>query len=134
MPENKTKEQRYDEAIALREEGSLKGAVSILEQLTADFPDYALAHLGLAVFYWKLERPDDSIREASRACELNADDPFYFTALSSLAVKAGHRKTAEEALAKAQEARFQAFMKKYREEYPETEDTSNSGESEGSHD
>lgn len=135
MPEDKTKEARYDEAIALREAGDLKGAVSILERLTAEFPDYALAHLGLAVFYWRLDRLDDSIREAARACELETDDPFYYTALSSLAIKAGHRKTAEEALAKAQEARFQAFMKKYREENPETEKEPDAkpdtGESEG---
>ncbi len=138
MSEDKSKEARYDEAIALREKGDLKGAVSILERLTAEFPDYALAHLGLAVFYWKLERLDDSIREASKACELETEDPFYFTALSSLAIKAGHRKTAEEALAKAQEARFQAFMKKYREENPDPEEASgakpDAGESEGAHD
>ena len=129
MTNNKTKEERYDEAIAFREAGDLDSAVSVLEQLTADFPDYALAHLGLGVFYWKQERLDDSIREASRACELAADEPFYFTALSSLAIKAGHRKTAEEALARAQEARFQAFMQKYREEYPESESSDKSGES-----
>ncbi|MBQ3388026.1 MAG: tetratricopeptide repeat protein [Thermoguttaceae bacterium] len=129
MTSNKTKEERYDEAIAFREAGDLKSAVSVLEQLAADFPDYALAHLGLAVFYWKQERPDDSIREASRACELSPDEPFYFTALSSLAIKAGHRKTAEEALARAQEARFQAFMQKYREEYPESDTSEKSEES-----
>ena len=122
MSEDKTKEARYDEAIALREKGDLKGAVSILERLTAEYPDYALAHLGLAVFYWRLDRLDDSIREASRACELETEDPFYYTALSSLAIKAGHRKTAEEALSKAQEARFQAFMKKYREESGSADD------------
>lgn len=120
MSENKTKEERYDEAIAAREADDLKGAVSILERLAADEPNYALAHLGLAVFYGRMKRFDDSVREASLACELAADEPFYFTALSSLAIKGGHRKEAEEALAKAQEARFQAFMKKYREEYPET--------------
>lgn len=119
MSENKTKEERYDEAIAFRESGDLKSAVSVLEQLAADEPDFALAHLGLAVFYSRMERFDDSVREASRACDLAAEEPFYLTALSSLAIKGGHRKEAEEALAKAQEARFQAFMKKYREEYPE---------------
>lgn len=119
MTEIMTKEARYDRAIALRDEGKIEDAVSELERLVADEPDFALAHLGLAVFYGRLERFDDSVREASRACELSPDNSFYFTALSSLAIKGGHRKEAEEALAKAQEARFAAVMKKYREEYPE---------------
>jgi len=134
MSENQTKEERYDHAIACRETGDLKTAVSVLERLAEDYPDYALAHLGLAVFYWKLARLDDSIREASRACELSVDDPFYFTALSSLAIKCGHRKTAEEALAKAQEARFRAFMEKYHEEYPKDEASQETGENEESND
>ena len=123
MSETLTKEARYDKAIAYREEGKIKEATIELEKLVADEPDYALAHLGLAVFYGREGRFDDSIREASRASDLAIDDPFYLTALSSLAIKGGRHKEAEEALAKAQEARFAALLKKYREENPESDDS-----------
>ena len=62
---------------------------------------------------------------------MTPDEPFYFTALSSLAIKGGHRKEAEEALAKAQEARFAAIMKKYREEYPEKNDENGENDENG---
>lgn len=127
MSDYSSKESRFDQAIALREEGELVEAAKVLEKLVLDEPDYALAHLGLGVFYCKMNRFDDSLREASRACELASDNPFYYTALSSLAIKGGHRKAAEEALAKAQEARFAAFMKKYREENPELDDSETDG-------
>ena len=44
-------EQMYDEAIELKEAGKLEEAVSKLEELVGQQPDYALAHAGLSVFY-----------------------------------------------------------------------------------
>lgn len=120
-----TKETLYDRAIDLREAGKSDEAISEMERLAAQYPDYPLAHLALAVFYSKSERFAESVDEAKKACELEPENPFYFTAASSLAIRGGDRETAESALMKAQEARFAAQLKRMQEE---SNDPQKSGE------
>lgn len=124
-----TKESRYDRAISLRDEGKLAEALAAMEKVAADFPDYPLAHLALAVFYGNANRNDESMESIKRACELEPSNPFYFTAFSSLAIRGGRRQEAEEALMKAQEARFAAQLAKMRAEEEET--NKENGESDG---
>lgn len=50
-----------------------------------------------------------------KACEIEQDDPFYFTAFSALAIKCGNHERAEDALMKAQEIRFASQLKKMNE-------------------
>ena len=112
MNEERTKETWYDQCIALQQEGELGRAVSGLTELLAVYPDYGLAHLALAVFLQEKGDEPGAIEHMSRACELEAEDPFYFTAFSALAIKCGDHELAEEALMKAQIARFQEQMRK----------------------
>ena len=72
----------YDQADKLKDEGKLdESAAKLKEALVAD-PNYALAHSAMAVVLQKLGKHEDAINHARRACELEPNDPFSFTALS----------------------------------------------------
>jgi tetratricopeptide (TPR) repeat protein len=72
----------YDEADKLKDAGKLDEAVAKLNEALAADPEYALAHSALAVVLQRLGRHDEAIRHAEKVCELEANDPFSFTALS----------------------------------------------------
>ncbi|MCF0234091.1 MAG: hypothetical protein HUK22_03835 [Thermoguttaceae bacterium] len=112
---NKTKEAWYDECVALYEDGELAQAVAELKKLTAAHADYGLAWLALAVYSQKKGDDVAALEAMKQACELEQEDPFYFTAFSALALKCGDHELAEDALMKVQEARFAAQMKKMNE-------------------
>jgi predicted Zn-dependent protease len=99
-------DQRYDEAIELQQAGKLEEAVGKLEQLSAEEPDYALAHAALSVFYGKLDRQEEAVQHARRVCELEPADPFSFMAMSLICQKAGQIAEAEQALQTAMERQF----------------------------
>jgi len=101
-----TKEALYDEAIALQQEGKLEAAMAKLKALEKDEPDYSLVHAALAVFHGKLEQHDEAIAYARKVCELEPEDPFSFTALSTICQKADRRTEAEEAMAQAMQLQF----------------------------
>jgi Flp pilus assembly protein TadD len=103
-----TADQRYDEAIGLQQGGGLEEAVSKLEGLLVDYPDYALAHAALGVFYGKLDRPDEAVEHARRVCELEPDDPFSFMAMSLICQRAGRLAEAEQAMTAAMEKQWLA--------------------------
>jgi tetratricopeptide (TPR) repeat protein len=72
----------YNEAEKLKDEGKDEEAIAKLTELLAQDDSYTLAHLALAVLYGKVNKPEDSVRHGQRACELEPDDPFNFTAMS----------------------------------------------------
>ena len=111
---NDLKEVRYDKAIALRDADKVDEALEAMQALLADFPDYALAQLAIAALYAKKGLPEAAFSSAVKACRLDPKNPFFYTALSSLAIKAGHHQEAEEALMKAQEIRFNIQIEKMR--------------------
>ena len=72
----------YDQGDKLKDEGKLEeAAAKFKEALSAD-SSYALAHSALAVVLQKLGEHEEAIQHARRACELEPNDPFSFTALS----------------------------------------------------
>jgi Flp pilus assembly protein TadD len=101
-----TREERYDEAIALQQSGNLAEAVERLDALVRQEPDYALAHSALSVFHSKLGQNDQAVDHANQACALEPDDPFCFVALSLICQKAGRIAEAEQALMKARQVEF----------------------------
>lgn len=103
-----TADQLYDEAIKLQESGQLAEAVTKLEELVRQEPDYALAHAGLSVFYGKLGRHDEAVREAQRVCLLEPDDPFSYMSMSLICQRAGRLAEAEQAMAEAMEKQWEA--------------------------
>jgi len=96
-----TKEERYDAAQRLKDEGRLAEAVTAMEAVVADHPDFALAFSALAAWCTKLERHDEAIGHARKVCELEPRDPFSYTALSVACVRAGKIPEAEDALARS---------------------------------
>ena len=96
-----TNEELYSEAERLKDQGKLEEAAVVLEQLTEQDASYALAHSALAVIYGRLKRHDDAIRHGLKVCELEADEPFSFTAMSVTFQRAGKIPEAEDAMARA---------------------------------
>jgi tetratricopeptide (TPR) repeat protein len=72
----------YDEADRLKDAGQLEEAAAKLNEALAADPKYALAHSAMAVVLQRLGRHDEAIQHAQKACELEPDDPFSYTALS----------------------------------------------------
>jgi len=91
----------YDEAINLQQAGKLEEAVKRLEELAQSQPDYALAHAALSAFYSKQGRHGEAVEQAQVVCQLDADDPFSFMAMSLVCQRAGMIREAEEAMAEA---------------------------------
>lgn len=72
----------YDEADRLKDAGNFDDAILKLNEIIAQEEDFTLAHSALAVLYGKVNRHEEAIRHGRRACELEPNDPFSFTALS----------------------------------------------------
>lgn len=94
-------EDLYRAAEVLKDQGRLAEAVQALEDLVARHPDFTLAHSALAAWCTRLERHDEAIRHARRACELEPNDPFSYTALSVACMRGGRIAEAEDALARS---------------------------------
>ena len=103
-----TKEEMYDEAIRLQQQGDTEGSVGRLEELLDQHSDYALAHAALSVFYSKLEQHDQAVEHARKVCEMEPEDPFSFVAMSLICQKAGRLAEAEQALMQARQAHVAA--------------------------
>ncbi len=72
----------YNEAEKLKDDDKNDEAIAKLNELLEQDENYTLAHLALAVLYGKVGKPEDAVRHGQRACELEPDDAFNFTALS----------------------------------------------------
>ena len=98
----------YDEAIALKDQGDLDGAIERLNGILAQDANYALAHAALSVAYGQLSRFEEAVEHGQKVCELEPEDPFSFVALSLVCQKAGLIEEAEVASARARELEFGA--------------------------
>lgn len=94
-------DKKYDEAVKLKEQGDLEGAVGVLKEIVQADPKHSLSHSALAVYLQKLHRADEAIQHAIKVTELEPDDPFSFTQLSVIYVRCGKIQEAEDAKAKA---------------------------------
>lgn len=72
----------YAAAEKLKDDGKNEEAIEQLMELLKQDEKFALAHLALAVLYGRVTRHEDAIRHGQRACELDPNDPFSFTAMS----------------------------------------------------
>ena len=77
-----TVEQLYDEADRLKDESKFEEAIAKLTELHGQDEQHALAHLALAVLYGKVGKHEEAVRHGERACELEPNDSFSFTAMS----------------------------------------------------
>lgn len=92
--------------MTLHLDGKADEAIDRLKQLAADVPDYALTFNALAAFAKQRGELDEAIRYIKEYCQLEPNDPFGFTILSSYCIAAGNRGDAEIALGQAYELRM----------------------------
>ncbi len=111
-----TNVEMYDSAIELQQKGCVEEAVGKLLELVAQDDNFALAHAALSVFCLKLERNDEAVAHARRVCELEADDPFSYIALSLVCQKAGQLAEAEQAMGQARQVQYMDARKSRPEE------------------
>jgi Flp pilus assembly protein TadD len=104
-------DQLYDEAINLQQAGNLEEAVSKLESLVVEHPDFGLAHAGLSAFYSKQSRHAEAVEHAQKVCELEPDDPFSYMAMSLVCQRAGMIPEAEQAMALSMRKQWEARQK-----------------------
>jgi Flp pilus assembly protein TadD len=72
----------YNEGERLKDQQNYPEAKAKFEEALQVDETYALAHLALAVVCGKLGEHDEAVRHAQRACELEPNDAFSYTALS----------------------------------------------------
>ena len=72
----------YNEGEKLKDAGDYEAALEkFLEAVQVD-EGYALAHFALAVVYGRLGKHAEAVQHGERACELEPNDAFSFTAMS----------------------------------------------------
>jgi Flp pilus assembly protein TadD len=98
-----TPDEMYDEAVGLKDQGNLEGAIARFNEILALDEKHVLAHSALAVSLQKAGRTDEAIHHATRVTELEPDDPFSFTQLSVILQRCGKIPEAETALYRARE-------------------------------
>ncbi|MFW6169115.1 MAG: tetratricopeptide repeat protein [Planctomycetota bacterium] len=103
----------YDEADRLKDEGQYESAIEKLNALLEEDDNYVLAHLALAVLLGRVGRHEEAVRHGRKACELEPEDAFNFTAMSVTYQQAfaatqnrEYIPLAEEAMAKARTLQF----------------------------
>lgn len=77
-----TEDDLYAEGEKLKDEGKYAEAIEKFRQVVAVNEQHALAHFALAVMYGKVGQHAEAVQHGERACELDPDDPFSYTALS----------------------------------------------------
>ncbi len=98
----------YNEAEKLKDDGKYDEAIAKLNELLEQDADYTLAHMALAVLYGRVGKHPEAVQHGQRACELEPEDAFSFTAMSvtyqrAFAGTQNHQyiQLAEDAMAKA---------------------------------
>jgi len=102
--------QLYKEADKLKDEGKLDEAIVKLNELLAADENHVLSHLALAVIYGRVGKHDDAVRHGQRACEIDANDPFNFTAMSVTFQRAWQGTQKQEYIQMAEDAMARAHM------------------------
>ena len=98
----------YRDADKLKDEGKLDEAIPMLEQILQHDDSHVLSHLALAVLYGRVQQHDDAVRHGQRACELEPDDAFHFTAMSVVYQRAWQGTQRQEFIQLAEEAMARA--------------------------
>ncbi len=73
---------RYNEAEKLKDNGRTDEAIAILESILQEDSGHILSHLTLGRIYTLTGKFDLAIEHGKKACELEPNEPFNFTALS----------------------------------------------------
>ena len=99
---------RYNQVEKLIDDEKYDEAKQGLEVLVAEDDSFVLAHLALARVYTKTGEHAQAIEHGEKACQLEPNDPFNFTALSVTYQRAWAGTQDQQYIAKAEEAMAKA--------------------------
>lgn len=100
------REELYDEAVRLHDEGQINEAIAKLEEAIGQDDTFALAHFALSKFYSKLGEHEKAIEHGKRAVELDPTDYMSYIGLSVVYRDAGMVPEAEHAMMRAQQVQM----------------------------
>lgn len=72
----------FKEAEKLKDEGKRIEAVDILKKILEIDPNHVLSRLTISRLLTLLDRHEESVEHALKACEIDPNDAFHYTALS----------------------------------------------------
>lgn len=102
--------QMYKEADKLKDEGQLDEAIAKLQELLEKDENHVLSHLALAVIYGRVNKHEEAVKHGQRACEIDSNDPFNFTAMSVTFQRAWQGTQKQEFIQMAEDAMARAHM------------------------
>lgn len=100
----------YAESEDLKDQGKLDDAIAKLQECLAQDPDHVLSHLALAVIYGRVDQHDKACSHGEKACELEPEEAFNFTALSVTYQRAWQGTQLQAYITKAEDAMAKAHM------------------------
>ena len=74
--------EKYNQAERLKDEGKYQEAIELLKEILAEDENHVLTHLTLGRIYTLTGDYEQAVAHGQKACELEPNDPFNFTAMS----------------------------------------------------
>jgi Tfp pilus assembly protein PilF len=103
-----TVNELYKEHEQLKRDGKNEEAIGKLEELLKQDEKHVLAHLALSVLYPKVEKHDLAVQHAEKAVEIEPEDTFNWTALSTTYQKAFEATRDRQYIFRAEDAKARA--------------------------
>ena len=101
---------KYNDVEKLIDDEKFEPAIAGLTEIVNEDDSFVLAHLALARVYTKTGQHELAIAHAEKACELEPQDSFNFTALSVTYQRAWAGTQDQQFIAKAEDAMAKAQM------------------------
>ena len=101
---------KYNEVEKLIDSEKFDEAISGLNEIVDADDSFVLAHLALARVYTKTGQHELAIKHGQKACELEPNDPFNFTAMSVTYQRAWAGTQDQQFIALAEDAMAKAQM------------------------
>jgi Tfp pilus assembly protein PilF len=92
----------------LKRDGNNEGAIAKLEEVLQQDDKHVLSHLALAVLYGKVEKHDLAVTHAEKAVEVEPEDTFNWTALSTTYQRAFEATRDRQYIFRAEDAKARA--------------------------
>jgi Tfp pilus assembly protein PilF len=103
-----TVNELYKEHEQLKRDGKYEEAIGKLEELLKQDERHVLAHLALSVLYPKVEKHELAVQHAEKAVEIEPEDTFNWTALSTTYQKAFEATRDRQYIFRAEDAKTRA--------------------------
>ncbi|QEF98536.1 Tetratricopeptide repeat protein [Stieleria maiorica] len=101
---------QYNEVEKLIDDEKFSEAIEGLNSILDQDDSFVLGHLALARVYTKTGQHAEAIQHGEKACELEPNDPFNFTAMSVTYQRAWAGTQDQQYIAKAEDAMAKAQM------------------------